>query len=412
MFKHLITNPHKWTTRLLFAIGLAGCLTWPMFWRSLQTGPQDHAANKSPAEAQDHQSEGNRQVGVPLQIQGAEALKYLEQAGEGMSLNAALTAARYSINKVDRGSPQGDSATYESLNPAQSLNAQFSARGVRVQSTTRGNWQVNLRLKSYGYGKDLPPLISGDMRAEGNRIEISKHAEGSSEAPTLTEWYENRSDGLEQGFTVSAQPKSTRAGRSRTKLQLSLELTGDLQGELATDRKSIRLKNAGGEHVASYSHLAAWDAHGLELPAQFHLQGREVNLEVDDAGATYPLTIDPTFQQEILLTATSGGPVTNFFGSEVAISGSTAVVADKSQINPGLGLRNGAVYVFVRNGATWTQQQKLIPDIADPGPGLGLTFGFSVAISGNTIIVGAVGSDQNRPPFTQHGHAFIFIREG
>ena len=45
----------------------------------------------------------------------------------------------------------------------------------------------------------------------------------------------------------------------------------------------------------------------------------------------------------------------------------------------------GAAYVFVRNGATWTQQQKLI---ASDGAAYDY-FGSVVAISGDTVLIGA-----------------------
>jgi endonuclease/exonuclease/phosphatase family metal-dependent hydrolase len=45
----------------------------------------------------------------------------------------------------------------------------------------------------------------------------------------------------------------------------------------------------------------------------------------------------------------------------------------------------GAVYVFVRSGTTWSQQAYLKASNAEASD----HFGYSVAISGETVVVGA-----------------------
>jgi LPXTG-site transpeptidase (sortase) family protein len=97
------------------------------------------------------------------------------------------------------------------------------------------------------------------------------------------------------------------------------------------------------------------------------------------------------------------------FGWAVAISGNTAVVGARNE-DPDLGpgpLENaGAAYVFVRSGTTWIQEAKLVPRNAEPGD----TFGVSVAIDGNIAVVGATGSDLEDA--SDAGAAFVFVREG
>jgi Phosphoesterase family/FG-GAP repeat len=67
------------------------------------------------------------------------------------------------------------------------------------------------------------------------------------------------------------------------------------------------------------------------------------------------------------------------FGSAVAISGTTAVIGAEGTFS------TGAAYVFTRSGTAWSQQFAL----ADPGAGSGDYFGSSVAISGSTAVIGA-----------------------
>jgi Ca2+-binding RTX toxin-like protein len=73
-------------------------------------------------------------------------------------------------------------------------------------------------------------------------------------------------------------------------------------------------------------------------------------------------------------------------GQSVAIDGDTAVVGA-----PGDDSDAGAVYVFERTGTTWAATQRLVaPDgVGDD------RFGFSVAISDDTIIVGAPDANAN-----------------
>jgi hypothetical protein len=93
------------------------------------------------------------------------------------------------------------------------------------------------------------------------------------------------------------------------------------------------------------------------------------------------------------------------FGFRVAVSGDTAIVgADGGNIRPGTG--PGAAYVFTRTGSTWTEQAKLAPRDAGSADG----FGFSVGISDDTAVVGAltdVGNVGLRP-----GSVYVFTRTG
>ena len=77
------------------------------------------------------------------------------------------------------------------------------------------------------------------------------------------------------------------------------------------------------------------------------------------------------------------------FGVSVAISGDTVVVGSNGERTGENGQDAafaGAAYVFVRNGTTWTQQAYL----KAPKPKSLDSFGISVAISADTVVVGRV----------------------
>ena len=93
----------------------------------------------------------------------------------------------------------------------------------------------------------------------------------------------------------------------------------------------------------------------------------------------------------------------DYFGRSVAIDGNT-MVAGAYREDTG-GDQTGAAYVFTRSGTTWSQQAKIqSSDIAE-----GDKFGYSVAIDGNTIVVGAYLEDTGAE---SAGAAYIFTRSG
>jgi hypothetical protein len=123
------------------------------------------------------------------------------------------------------------------------------------------------------------------------------------------------------------------------------------------------------------------------------------------AGAAYVFARSGgTWVQQAELTAGGGGGF-DLFGQSVAVTGDTVVVGDPVT-NVGANQYQGAAYVFARNGGTWSQQQELTASDGATGD----SFGNAVAMSGDTIVVGApyktVGAN-----LTQ-GAAYVFARGG
>ena len=105
----------------------------------------------------------------------------------------------------------------------------------------------------------------------------------------------------------------------------------------------------------------------------------------NDSGSVYVYTpiFGSWFLQAKLLA--DDGMEDDFFGSSVAISGDTIVVGAHS--NDHDGTNSGAAYVYTKSGGVWTQRAKLSPSDAQPFD----TFGAKVFIKGNRIAVGATG---------------------
>ncbi|MBI2399053.1 MAG: hypothetical protein HYV17_14790 [Xanthomonadales bacterium] len=124
-----------------------------------------------------------------------------------------------------------------------------------------------------------------------------------------------------------------------------------------------------------------------------------------DVGAVYVYERNGSnWVQQAKLTA-SDGETDDEFGNSVAISDGTILVGAWREGST-ITTREGSAYVFVRNGATWSQQAKLVAPDAEAGDALG----WAVALSDNTALVSARTGGSPTNPGT--GSAYVFTRSG
>jgi hypothetical protein len=124
-------------------------------------------------------------------------------------------------------------------------------------------------------------------------------------------------------------------------------------------------------------------------------------------GSAYVFTRSgSSWTEQAHLTASDGAPHDSF-GTSVAIDGDTAVVGAHTDTVGGNPLYQGSAYVFTRSGGSWTEQAHLTASdgAADDG------FGGSVAINGDTAVVGAYLDDVGANS-TDQGSAHVFTRSG
>ncbi|PJZ86526.1 FG-GAP repeat protein [Leptospira harrisiae] len=139
-----------------------------------------------------------------------------------------------------------------------------------------------------------------------------------------------------------------------------------------------------------------------------------------------------SWAQEAYLKAPNA-ETTDFFGAAVAIDGNTILIGANQEDSNQITITNGptastdntasssgAVYVFQRTGTTWVQQAYIKPPNAEASD----QFGVSIAISGDTIVVGAFNEASNQTTITNGtsasannsaasaGAAYVFQRSG
>lgn len=130
------------------------------------------------------------------------------------------------------------------------------------------------------------------------------------------------------------------------------------------------------------------------------------------SGAAYVLTRSNGIWTHTAVLSSNDLAEGDFFGSSVAIQGNTIVVG--ASLERTSGYSSGAAYVFTGSGSSWTQQAKLLADenlIVDESVNSTInsfTFGDSVAVDGDTIVVGASANGGATKP----GSAYVFTRSG
>jgi hypothetical protein len=146
------------------------------------------------------------------------------------------------------------------------------------------------------------------------------------------------------------------------------------------------------------------------------IDGNQADDSAPESGAVYLFSRNgSSWSQQAYLKASNSG-AGDWFGYSVTLAadGNTLAVGSPNQ-----GGASGAVYLFGRSGATWSEQAylKSSNSAADDG------FGSSVALAadGNTLAIGAVGEDSNATGIdgdqtnntaTNSGAVYLFSRNG
>jgi hypothetical protein len=118
-----------------------------------------------------------------------------------------------------------------------------------------------------------------------------------------------------------------------------------------------------------------------------------------DRGAVYIFKLISGVWTEMQKIVAGDAAPNDFFGLSVALDGDTVVIGAPWDDDDGS--KSGSVYIWRRSGETWSLEQKITASDAAAGD----EFGNSVAISGDSLIAGASGEGSS-------GAAYVFIRSG
>jgi len=231
---------------------------------------------------------------------------------------------------------------------------------------------------------------------------------------------------LPLGTTTVAVALTASGGLSKT-YQLVFNRGGSALDQVVYGKASNPGANDGfGYSVALSGDTLAVGAY-FESSAAVGVNGDQTNDGAIRAGAVYVFArTGATWSQQAYLKASNTGSGDNF-GRAIALSGDTLVVGAPQEASAAIGIGGnpadntasgaGAIYVFVRSGATWSQQAY----IKASNTGAFDAFGGAVALSGDTLAVGAtgeasaatgVGGNQTDNTAGSAGAVYVFTRSG
>jgi hypothetical protein len=315
-----------------------------------------------------------------------------------------LADSEYEITWQSRTLLAGVEAAWQAPNRAHGFRTYFTAEGIRVvpRTDTAASWDWGLTLVGVGRPGTVAAAQQAKPRVDGKRAAYDRGG--------IVEWYVNDDEGLEQGFTLAFPPTP-----SRGDVAVELSISGTMAADFAADGQAVEFRGPDGIAVLRYSGLKVIDARSNELPARMepfeHLGKPGIRLVFDDAGAAYPVTVDPIVKlPDWTATSGQGG---SWFGYAVATAGDvngdgySDVIVGAPTYDNGEG-DEGRAYVYLGSPAglaaspAWTTES----DVANA------LYGWSVSTAGDVngdgydeVIVGALN-------FTnveyQEGKAYLY----
>lgn len=306
---------------------------------------------------------------------------------------AALAIARSGEpSKAYRILPAGDG--YGAKNEAQAFTVQFTEQAITFFSKKNKNPIFSrISLTAFGYEGNLQAVPAATCVITENRIEYIRGK--------ITEWYVNMPIGIEQGFTIASPPPGKHYGDD---VVLEMELTGDLTPVLSADGSSLKLISEADGTVLNFGHLYSKDATDRLLPSRFCVglspSGKsKVSIIVDDTDAVYPIVIDPLVTQ-VQKIQPYYKTSSSYFGESLSLYGDSALVS-----SPSYGSKGGC-YEYKRNSSGTWAGSSTEPHFWPSDLGNGDNFGHSVSLYGDVALMSAYAQDTNR------GAVYIYVRRG
>jgi hypothetical protein len=251
-------------------------------------------------------------------------------------------------------------------NRGQDLRAYFGRDGMEIQTRTAAEPQpIRLRTAQLGRPSDPKPVVPCTPSIARGEIRYDRGG--------VVEYYTNVPQGIEQFFRFDAAPPG------QGPLEVEIEVA-DAARPPRLRGGEIALATREGREIR-YGKLLAHDADRRVLPSELAVRDQRIVLRVDDAGARYPVTIDPFFMSAtwVVDVIHPDGLIAN--NNQPALGTSVAFIGDVDgdgfeEIAVGApGFDNGqstegAVFVFrgAENGPSTTNDppfdtpQETIPD--------------------------------------------------
>jgi acyl-[acyl carrier protein]--UDP-N-acetylglucosamine O-acyltransferase len=296
---------------------------------------------------------------------------YLKASNTDVSDSFGVSVA-LSGDTLAVGARYEDSAA-TGVNGDQSSSAAFASGAVYVFTRSGGAWSQQAYLKASN--TDAGDFFGSSVALSGNTLAVGVHQEASAATGVNGD---QSSNAAENSGAVYVFTRSGGAWSQQAYLKASNTGNSDFFGG----------------SVALSDNTLAVGAYGENSNAT-GVNGDQSSNAASDSGAVYVFTRSGgAWSQQAYLKASNTG-AHDHFGASVALSDNTLAVGADWESSDAAGVNGdqspdtehftGAVYVFTRSGGAWSQQAYLKASNTDVTD----YFGESVALSGNTLAVGA-----------------------
>jgi len=247
----------------------------------------------------------------------------------------------------------------------------------------------------------LAVAIDGDYAVVGSYIDDN---ENGTDAGAAYIFHRNGTTWIEQQKLIASD------GNSQDYFGASVSIDGDYAVIGATrgdgnnnDTGSAYVFIRNGSNWTEQTELTASYGYSgnqfgtVSISGSYILVGARNN---DSHGSAYIFFREGTTWTEQVKITGSDGNNNDTFGQSVSLDGDYAIVGDHEIL-----VYTGAAYIFHRSGTTWTEQAKLNGSDGTAWE----RFGLSVSISGDYAVVGSYMHDRG---FANNGSAYVFHRSG
>ena len=244
-------------------------------------------------------------------------------AGFHKLIKDALDPRALRIEKVDGG--------VRVYNTIHSLSADIDNKGLTVSSRVNKNVDpLGIYIHAFGRGDVITEISDGTVTKKDQLVEI-QHAQ-------LKQVVTSTVDGIRQDFVIEERP----AGQADLVLSINIEnATFNVRGD------SVAIAHAG--RKLSYNKLHVYDKNNQICPASFERAGDQLIIQVDDGGAAYPLTIDPTLSDDNWISwGTGSGADGSVYAVEIAANGDVYAGGNFENIS---GVDAGGIAMW--DGSSW-----------------------------------------------------------